>query len=88
LKKKIDELQAEPGKIFGLLYPYFLIVVFIAVGIYYVTHLGSIARHSVPPVPPDTTQVQTDLPVVEPRTVPPVDIVEVSQPTDDMISQG
>jgi mono/diheme cytochrome c family protein len=86
LKNKIEELKSDPGKIFGLLYPYILIVI-MTMGLYYVTHLGNVARQTIPPVPPDTTK-QVDLPVVEPRTIPPINIMEISKPTPELISQG
>jgi mono/diheme cytochrome c family protein len=86
LKNKIEELKSNPEKLFGLIYPYILIVI-IALGLYFVTNLGNIARQSIPPVPADTTK-QTDLPIVEPRTIPPVNIIEMSKPTEELIVKG
>ena len=36
---------------------------------------------------PDTTK-QTDLPVVEPRTIPPINILELREATPELISEG
>jgi|SRR5690554_1480769 len=84
---KIKELKKNPEKAFGLIYPYFLVVI-IAIGLYFVSNLGSIARQTIPIVPATDTVQVTDLQVVEPRTVPPIDIIQVSKPTPELISKG
>ncbi|RPI70135.1 MAG: cytochrome c [Ignavibacteriales bacterium] len=87
LKNKIEELKSHPEKAFGLIYPYILIVV-ITIGLYYVTNLGNIARQNLPLVAvTDTTQISV-LPVVEPRTVPPIDIMEYSKANDEILAKG
>lgn len=86
LKNKIEEIKSNPEKLFGLIYPYILIII-ITLGLYFVTNLNNIARQSVPLVPPDTVSL-TDLPVVEPRTIPPINILEMSKPTQELIAQG
>jgi len=86
LKNNLNKLISEPGKIFGFVYPYILFVI-IALGFLYITNLGNIARQSIPLVAADTTKL-TDLPVVEPRTVPPINIIEISKPTQELIAQG
>jgi len=86
LKNYLNKLKSEPGKIFGFVYPYILFVI-IALGFLYITNLGNIARQSIPLVAADTTKL-TDLPVVEPRTVPPINIIEISKPTQELIAQG
>ncbi|MDO8548685.1 MAG: cytochrome c [Ignavibacteria bacterium] len=86
LKNNLNKLRSDPGKIFGFVYPYILFVI-IALGILYITNLGNIARQSIPLVAADTTKL-TDLPVIEPRTVPPINIIEISQPTQELIAQG
>jgi mono/diheme cytochrome c family protein len=86
LKNKIEEFKKEPGRIFGLVYPYILVVI-IALGLYYIANLNEIARQNVPASLPDTTK-QEDLKVVEARTVPPVNIMEVSKPNEVLVSKG
>lgn len=86
LKNKINEFKSEPGRVFGLIYPYVLIVM-VAVGLYYISNLNQIARQNVNPALPDTTK-QKDLKVVESRTIPPINILEISKPTDELISKG
>ncbi|HKZ66083.1 MAG TPA: cytochrome c [Chitinophagaceae bacterium] len=86
LKKKYEKFKSEPGRIFGLVYPYILVVM-VAAGLYYISNLNEIARQSVDPALPDTTK-QEDLKIVEPRTIPPVNILEISKPTDELIAKG
>jgi mono/diheme cytochrome c family protein len=86
LKETLNKLKSDPGKIFGLIYPYILFVI-VALGIFYITNLGNIARQSIPLVAADTTK-QTDLLIVEPRTVPPINIMEMSKPSDELIAKG
>lgn len=86
LKRKIEQLKSDPGKIFGLIYPYFMVII-VAAGLLYVNNLGNIARQNVLPAPPDTL-IHTDLPVIEPRTVPAINIMEMRKPTQELLSQG
>jgi len=90
LKKKISEIiqQAKdnPGTLFGILYPYILIIVVI-MGLYYIFNLDKVADQKVPAFIPDTTVVK-DLPVVQSRTVPPVDIFKFKNPTAGLLQKG
>ncbi len=87
LKDKIEEFKANPDKIFGLIYPYVLVVI-ISIGLYFVTNLGNVARQSIPLVAADTTAQMTELPVKEPRKVPPIDIMQMSKPTKELVDKG
>ena len=90
IKNKINEFIAEvkhnPGTMFGILYPYVLIIIVI-IGLYYVSNIGNVALNKQPAFIADTTQ-QKDLPVVEARTVPPVDIFKMKDPTSELVAQG
>ena len=86
LKEKIEDLKQNPGRIFGLLYPYIFIVILI-LGLIYMANLGDIARQTIPPALPDTTKPK-QLEIKEPRTVAAVDVNELSKPTDELISKG
>ena len=86
LKNNIDEFRKEPGRIFGLVYPYILMII-IVLGLYYITNLNEIARQNVPASLPDTTKHE-DLKVVEARTVPPINIMQLSKPSQDLIDKG
>lgn len=85
--KKITELINEnPGRLFGLVYPYVL-VLGVGIGIYYLGTVNDIARQKVPAVLPDTTVV-TDLQVMEAKTIPPIDIIKFSTSTQELIDKG
>jgi mono/diheme cytochrome c family protein len=90
MKKKIDEVKAEieqnPGALFGILYPYILVIIVI-IGLYYVANLGNVTVNKAPAFIPDTT-VQKDLQIVQARTVPPVNIFELKEPTEDLKQAG
>lgn len=90
IKKKIidliNEVKANPGTIFGILYPYILIIVVI-IGLYYVSNISNVALNKTKAFIPDTT-VQKDLAVVQARTVPPVDIFKLKEPTQELLSKG
>jgi mono/diheme cytochrome c family protein len=90
IKKKIEEAKTElkhnPGALFGILYPYFLVIIVI-IGLYYVANINNVTINKTPGYIPDTTDVQ-DLQLEEARTVPPVNIFELNQPTDELIETG
>ena len=78
LKDKIREIKQNPGRAFGLLYPYIFIVILI-LGLIYISNLGEIARQTIPPSLPDTTSPK-QLKIEEPRTVAAVNVMELSEP--------
>ena len=82
----INKVKENPGTLFGFLYPYFLVII-VVVGLYYVANVGNIAINKTSAFIPDTTEV-TDLPVVQARTVPPVDIFKMKDPTDELLQKG
>ena len=86
LISKLEQAAENPGAVFGMLYPY-IIVVIIGVGIYYVQNLDNISRQSVPPVLVDTTVV-SDLQVKQPVSVPPINIMNVKNSTPELLAEG
>jgi mono/diheme cytochrome c family protein len=86
IKNKIAGVTKNPGAVFGLLYPY-IIVVGIVIGAYYVNNIENISRQSVPPVLPDTTVV-SDLPVKNAINVPPINLMEMKNSTPDLLAEG
>jgi mono/diheme cytochrome c family protein len=90
INKKIEKAKAEikrnPGALFGILYPYVLVIIVI-IGLYYVANIGNVAVNKTPAYVPDTT-VQKDLQIIEARTVPPVNIFELRDPTEELIQSG
>jgi len=82
----INKVKENPGTIFGILYPYVLTIIII-IGLYYVANVGNIAINKTSAFVPDTTII-ADLPVVQARTVPPVDIFKMKDATDELIQKG
>ncbi len=86
IKNKLEQATENPGAVFGMLYPY-TIVVIIAIGIYYVQNLENISRQSVMPVISDSTAV-TDLTVKNAMNVPPIKIMDVKNSTPELLAEG
>ena len=86
IKNKIAGVTENPGAVFGLLYPY-IVVIGIAIGAYYVNNLDTISRQNVPPVLSDTTVV-ADLIVKNAVNVDPINIMEVKSPTPVILTEG
>jgi len=82
----IEKVKENPGTIFGIVYPYVLTII-IVIGLYYVANIGNIAINETSAFVPDTTVI-ADLPVVQARTVPPVDILKMKDPTDELLQKG
>ncbi len=86
VKERLEEIKNNPGALFGLLYPYLLVIIII-VGLYYVSNLEFIARQKVPPYVSQAV-VETDLPVQQARTVPPIKISDYAKPNTDLLTEG
>ena len=69
-----EDFSSNPGAVFGLLYPYVLVIILI-IGIIYLSNINQVARQSVPPIIPDSTTALRDLEVKKARTIPPVDVL-------------
>lgn len=87
IKDKIEEIKNSPGTIFGLIFPYFL-VIGILIGLYFISKLEFLTRAKVPPVLKDTTAVVTDLQIREAKIVPPVNLSEIKNATPQLLSEG
>ncbi len=86
IKSKTEQATKNPGAKFGALYIYILVII-LAIGIYYVNNLENISRQNVPPVLKDITVV-TDLAVKNAQNIPPIDINTVSQSTPELLTEG
>ena len=82
-----EDFKSNPGAVFGLLYPYVLVIIVI-IGIIYLSNINQVARQSVPPIIPDSTTAPQDLEVKKARTISPVDVLEISKPTQELINEG
>jgi mono/diheme cytochrome c family protein len=86
IKNKIAGVTKNPGAVFGLLYPY-VIVIMIAIGAYYVNNIDNISRQSVPPILSDSIVV-SDLPMKNAVNVPPIKIMDVKNSTPELLAAG
>ncbi len=95
--KKINELQDEinfrelfknPARLFGYSYFYVLIVL-MGIGIYFVQNLTTINKSSVlPVVQVDSSLLVKDLSFSQPVDIPPVDVRKLSNPTTELVEKG
>ncbi|MGE5859876.1 MAG: c-type cytochrome [Ignavibacteria bacterium] len=86
MKEFLDNLKQEPGRIFGLVYPYVL-VIGVGLGLFYIGSLNYITRQEVPPFIPDTNRT-ADLPIMEARKIAAVDVTKLADPPDTLVSKG
>jgi len=86
LKLISSKLKENPGAIFGIVYPYILGLVVI-IGLYYISKLDFVTKQNIPAIVPDT-MVVTDLPLVEARTIPAIDIKKFAEPKADILETG
>ncbi len=87
IKEKREQIRKEPGKIFGLVYPY-LLIIGVGIGLLYVNKMNFIGRQEVPTAVPDTSNVPQELTIQEARFVPAADVAKLSQPTDSLVDIG
>jgi mono/diheme cytochrome c family protein len=85
-KNRLKELNKNPGTLFGLLYPYLLVII-LGIGIYYLSHMDDVAQQKVSPLTSAPIPV-SDLTIQQPKTIPPVDVNEISIPTPELIEMG
>ncbi len=87
IKEKREEIRKDPGKIFGLVYPY-LLLIGLGIGLYYISQMNFIGRQEVPVAVPDTSSTPEVLTIQESRLVPAADVMKLSQPTDSLVEVG
>ena len=82
----LNEIKKNPTKIFGLVYPYILIIS-IGIGVFYLYKINYMEEATIPLSVPDTNVVQ-DLPLIMPSESITTDISSLTTPTPEMISKG
>lgn len=86
MKEFLNNLKQDPGRIFGLVYPYVL-VIGVGLGLFYIGSLNYITRQEVPPFIPDTNRT-ADLPIMEARKIAAVDVTKLADPPDTLVAKG
>lgn len=87
IKEKREIIRKDPGKIFGLVYPYILVIV-LGIGLIYMSNINDIGRQEIPAALPDTTAPAADLTIREAQNVPAADVNVLSVASDTMIEKG
>ncbi len=89
LKDEINfkELLKDPIRLFGWVFPYFVIVVVI-LGIFFVKNLTDISFNEQPVGVADTTLIKKEIPLKKGGVMPAVDLNVVKNPTQDFIAKG
>ena len=90
LRDEIDfrELLRKPSTLFGYAFLY-VFVVLVALGIYYAHQITTVGNNTIPPaVFQDSSAYVQDIPLQRPRDLPPVDVMEVARPSEELLSRG
>jgi mono/diheme cytochrome c family protein len=82
----INKLKENPGTLFGLLYPYLFIII-VVIGLNYISNLDEVAQQKVPPVIAKTI-TEEDLAVMPAKTIPPIDVFEVKDASQELMEKG
>lgn len=86
IKEKVEEIKNSPGTIFGLVFPYFLVIGLI-MGLYFVSNIEFISRQKVQPVLLDTVKV-LDLTTQDSKLIPPVDLNQIKTASAELLAEG
>lgn len=86
-KNIIAQFFEEPGRIFGLLYPYIFILLLV-VGLYYLDVKNFVGKQKVPVREGIVIRAWEDIPLAEARTTPPVDVESLIVPTENLLTKG
>ena len=84
---KFKELLKNPIRLFGWVFPYFLVIL-LMLGIFYVQHLSNLSFNAQPVSAPDSTNLKTEIPMKKGGVMPAVDLDIVKNPTPDFIAKG
>jgi mono/diheme cytochrome c family protein len=87
IKQKKEEIRNDPGKIFGLVYPY-LLIIGLGIGLFYINKMNFIGRQEIPVAVPDTSGMHADLSIQMSQSVPAADVMKLSQPNDSLVQIG
>lgn len=77
----------NPLRWFGLVYPYFLTIIIIG-GYFYIQYMGVAHQNNIAPVLADSANVFTDIKPAKGGASKAVDIKQIAQPNNEMISKG
>jgi mono/diheme cytochrome c family protein len=81
------EVIKSPMRWFGLIYPYFIVVV-IASGIFWLGNQNNVFTNKIQPSTIDTTRLFNELPYVKGLVIPGVDVIKLTSDTQSLASKG
>ena len=82
------ELLKRPSTLFGYAFLY-VFVVLVGLGIYYAHQITTVGQNATPPATfQDSSASVQDIPLQRARELPPVDVMKVARPTDDLLQRG
>ena len=82
------DLLKKPAKLFGYSYFYFIIMI-CTIGYLYISNLTIIGKNSVAPfLQKDSSALIQDIPIQNPRVIPPIDVMKFSASTPELIAKG
>ena len=84
---KFKELLKDPIRLFGWIFPYFLVMILL-LGIFYVNHLSALSFNEQPYGVPDTTNMKKVIPIKKGGEIPGIDIGLIMLPTPEFIAKG
>lgn len=76
-----------PIRWFGIVYPYFLILIIIG-GLYYISNLNSINENKIKPTVDDSTRIKKELLTRTAVKIAGVNVQEIAKPTAELIAKG
>lgn len=86
-KSFIDKLFEKPIIFLSGVYPYYLIL-FIAIGLYFIGNNNFLFQNKVLVALPDSTIQVTDLELMEPKISSAVDLTIINSPSQDLLNKG
>jgi len=84
---KFKELLKDPIRLFGWIFPYFLVMILL-LGVFYVNHLSALSFNEQPYGVPDTTNIKKDIQIKKGGVIPGIDIGLIMSPTPEFIAKG
>jgi len=84
---KFKELLKDPIRLFGWIFPYFLVMILL-LGIFYVNHLSALSFNEQSYSVPDTTNIKKEIQIKKGGVIPGIEIGLIMSPTPEFIAKG
>jgi len=84
---KFKELFKDPIRLFGWIFPYFLIMILL-LGVFYVNHLSNLSFNEQPYGIPDTSNTKKEIQIKKGGVIQGIDFGLIQAPTPEFIAKG